>query len=707
MKRSSRYPSVAAARCRGITLSLISLGLLGTTSAAVATWDGSVDNNWSTTGNWDTDASPVGQDVSFGDVDKTGSTTVNSIVDVDTTLSSLSFVNTGNSGTTDWQVVQIGAAQTLTLNGSGITGGNVLFLGSTNAALTGKQYTYAKMTGGGSLVINASDDNVLITQVSSNDSGTARLDLSGLSSFSANVANFYVGQGKRMTSTLLLASTEAGTNTITASKLAVGDSNGSDPGGVSLLSLGTANTLNVDDIFVAASASDVAQVQRASGTISFQNAGSSVTIRGATGGTSRADLSIALMEYIPGQVTNTHARGTVDFTGSTVDALLGEVKMGFSNAFSTGGATGTLSMDAGTIDATSVLLGYNEYRSQDSTNGSNGILNVSGGTFTAGAMSLGDNIGTGNLTDTQRAGAATGTVNILGTGAVNVTGDITMGTRTGGSTGVQATVNITGGSLTVGGNMTENAANEPLAVVGSTVNLNGGTLDMTGGTIKVDTFTVESGTLKNLGQFNSGDTIGANLVKTGSGTLNIEGDNTFTGATMINAGTVSLFTAGTNNIANSSAIIVADGATFDVTGVAGGFSLAAGQILSGNGTIIGDMLFETGAGFAFSLTETLTVSTGTVSFDGFGITDVAGLDSETIGGTYNLIVGSVNSANISNIGLENAYDLGGGKLAYFEIGSLNLIVVPVAIPEPSALALLMGGSVLLLVGGRRRRQLSL
>lgn len=685
-----------------ITPILISMGLIlgANADAAELSWTGTGgNNNWSTADNWDPSGSPVGQDVIFGNTDKTGSTTVNSIVDANTTSSSLSFVNTGNSAASDWQVVQIGATETLTLDSSGTATSNVLFLGSTDATINGKNYTNAKITGGGALVIDAPADNVLITQVSGNDSGTAKLDLSGLSSFSANVANFYVGQGKRTTSTLILASTGSGTNAITASKLSVGDSNGSDPGGVSLLSLGTANTLHVDDIFVAANAGASGDAQRASGTISFQNTDSSVTIRGAAGGASRANLSVGLMEYIPGQVTTTHATGIVDFTGSTVDALLGVVKMGSSNAYSTGGGTGILSMDAGTIDATSVLLGYNEYRSQSSTYGSTGTINVAGGTFTAGTMSLGDNRGTGNLTDNQRAGAAIGTVNVSGTGAVNVTGDITMGTRTGGSTDVQAIVDVAGGSLTVGGDMVENPANVALAVVTSTVNLHGGTLDMTGGTIKVDTLTLTSGTLKNLGQFNSGDTIGAALVKTGVGTLRIEGTNTYTGATMINAGTLVLATAGNNNIANSSSIMVADGATLDLTGVDGGFTLVSGQALGGDGSITGNLTFASGANFVFSLTETLAVS-GTVSFDGFSIANLTGLDSSIAAGTYNLITGTVDSANLANIGSGLAYDLGSGKSAYFEIGSLNVIVVP----EPSTWALIGMGLLTVMTFRRRRHQ---
>ncbi len=684
MKEMKRHSSIVGIRYGRLPLPLISLGLLSATIAsAQVSWTGVTDDNWSTAGNW-SGGTPAGQDVVFDNTDKTDSTTVNSIVDTDTTLSSLSFVNTGG-GTSDWQVVEIGATETLTLDGSGISGGNVLLVG--NPTLTSTNSTRAKITGGGSLVIDAADDNILLTRVS-DGTGVADLDLSGLSSFTADVANIYIGQGSRATSSLILASTGDGINAITASTLSVGDSNAGNPGGDSLLQLGTVNTLNVDDIFVAARALDGDGWQRSSGTMEFQNKdeSSSVIIRAADG-VSRANLSIGLMGRSNKVANSPNLTGVVDFTGGTVDALLNQVTIGEHHAYNgNAGATGTLSMDAGTIDATSVTLGYSEYRSESSANPATGILNVSGGTFIAGSMSLGENSGS--------AGIPVGQVNVSETGVVQVNGDITMGTRSGSATRTGAEIDIAGGSLTVNGNMAEGTGDA--SKIESSVKLHGGTLDMTGGTVKVDTFTLESGTLKNLGQFNSGDTVGAALVKTGAGTLNIEGSNTFTGATMINAGTVALI-ATANNIANSSSIMVAEDAILDLSGITGGFTLAAGQTLGGNGTIIGDMIFASGSSFAFSLTETLT-TTDTISFDSFGITDVEGLDSATIVGTYNLIAGNVDATNIANIGFENAYDLGDGKSAYFEIGSLNLVVVP----EPSAFALIMGASALLLIGRRRR-----
>ncbi|WFB34969.1 autotransporter-associated beta strand repeat-containing protein [Kiritimatiellota bacterium B12222] len=679
------------------TLSLISLGafLTGNLSAQ-SLWTGAGgDDNWTTPGNWDTNASPAGQDVSFGNTDKTGSTTVNSIVDTDVTVSSLSFLNTGYNNASDWQVVEIGTDQTLTLNGSGLTSpGNVLFVGDLTPTPS-QTFTRAKITGGGSLVVDAVNDNVLLAKISSNHLGTTELDLTGLGSFTADVANFYVGLGNRTSNTLKLASTGAGTNFITADKLVMGDSDGGTGSGMNILELGRNNTLNVDAIMVGAPEVFENDGQTASGKMVFQTLTGgdtpSVVIR-AKDGVGRADLTVAYHDS--SQQGYQNLSGEVDFTGGTVDALLGDVLIGRHNAYSgsghTGGATGTLSMAAGTIDATAVVLGQTEVRSSSSAEPALGILNVSGGSFTAGTMTLGNNIGS-NLSDGNTSGKAHGTLNISGTGAVSVTGDLTMGSKTGGSTDVTATVDIAGGSLTVGGNMAE--GNSALPEITSSVKLHGGTLDMTGGTVQVDTFTLESGTLKNVGEFNSG----ADLVKTGAGTLNIEGTNTFTGATLINEGTLALITAGSNNIANSSSIVVAGGATLDLSGVVGGFSLASGQTLGGDGAITGDLSFDTGANYIFSITDTLTTA-GTITFDDFGINNLVGLDSSVMNGVYNLISGNVNAANIANIGAENAYELGDGKKAYFEINSLDVVVIP----EPSTWALVMI-SLLAIIPLRRRK----
>ena len=158
------------------------------------------------------------------------------------------------------------------------------------------------------------------------------------------------------------------------------------------------------------------------------------------------------------------------------------------------------------------------------------------------------------------------------------------------------------------------------------------------------------------------------LTKYGSGTVVLSGNNTYTGDTTVDTGS-----------------LVVDG------GLLGSLTVNAGGTLGGGGTIGGGVVFEDGALWLFDPVSTLTVD-GSVSFADFGVEDIVGLDSDTELGTYTLIDGLVDFTNIGNKTFETAFDLGGGKSAYFEEGSLNLVVVP----EPVTLSLVvaMGGGLL-------------
>jgi fibronectin-binding autotransporter adhesin len=86
----------------------------------------------------------------------------------------------------------------------------------------------------------------------------------------------------------------------------------------------------------------------------------------------------------------------------------------------------------------------------------------------------------------------------------------------------------------------------------------------------------------------SGASGGITKIGTGaSGRLILGGVNTYGGNTTISTGTLAL--AATSSIANSALINVASGASFDVSAVSGGFSLAAGQVLGGSGTVVGNV----------------------------------------------------------------------------------------------------------------------
>jgi len=77
------------------------------------------------------------------------------------------------------------------------------------------------------------------------------------------------------------------------------------------------------------------------------------------------------------------------------------------------------------------------------------------------------------------------------------------------------------------------------------------------------------------------------LTKTGNGILTLNTNDTYSGNTIINGGTLTL--GATGSISNSPQISVASGAVFNVSAVSGGFVLNATRTLSGSGSVAGNV----------------------------------------------------------------------------------------------------------------------
>jgi fibronectin-binding autotransporter adhesin len=130
------------------------------------------------------------------------------------------------------------------------------------------------------------------------------------------------------------------------------------------------------------------------------------------------------------------------------------------------------------------------------------------------------------------------------------------------------------------------------------------------------------------------------IIKAGtgaSGKVILDGANTYGGNTTINTGTLALGAAG--SIANSPAVVVASGATFDVSAVTGGFTLGAAQALNGVGTVVGNVAADG------TLSPGLSGGVGTLSFGnnlslGSGSILNFGLDGgdSTVGGGVNDLI---------------------------------------------------------------------
>lgn len=301
-------------------------------------------------------------------------------------------------------------------------------------------------------------------------------------------------------------------------------------------------------------------------------------------------------------------------------------------------------------------------------------------------------------------------------GAVNVNAGTTLeissdGTGLGWQGGWKpASVNINGGTITTSG------ANHVWGISGG-VNLTGGTLQSNNGVSATDGAQLEwnqtsvttnaSDTTSEIGgririrndggytgiSFNvaEGDAAtdllvsaavteaagGMGISKSGSGLMELSGTSNYTGATSVSAGTL-LVTGALGNTA-----VTVDGGAF-----------------GGTGTIGGALTINSGFFHVADLADSLAVA-GTVSlFAGFGVDDLTGIDWDSVGnGTYTLISGTLGSgvfSGLSNNSSGTAFSLGGGRSAYFQEGSLQLVVIP----EPGVA--LLGGFGLLAMLRRRR-----
>jgi fibronectin-binding autotransporter adhesin len=218
------------------------------------------------------------------------------------------------------------------------------------------------------------------------------------------------------------------------------------------------------------------------------------------------------------------------------------------------------------------------------------------------------------------------------------------------------------------------------------------------------------------------------LTKAGTGTLTLTRTNTYAGATVINAGTLTLGGINTNTVRYE----VFSNAYLNVT--TPGLTLAPGQELKGGGTVLGSVVAGTNTFLSpgnsigtLTITSNLTLQSGVkLNFDLFApgasdlvivsnqlswtglmetnwfvLTAPSGLST----GTYTLFqsvsrVGSLGSAtNFYDIAGQSGYE---GYL-FLEGNNVRLEVVP----EPGAGMLVTGGLLTLLLLRRRRNGCSL
>ena len=522
----------------------------------------------------------------------TGTTTATlSLGTFNQTLASLTSAS--NSATAN--VITVGAGKTLN-----VTGGMTIGVANTSGAATQSKLT---VNGGGAMTLTGTTVNISVNQAGTNVAwtNTGTFDVTALASFSATVSNFNLGVGGTSAGAgvVLLSNTA---NTIIANTLTVGDTGANNGSGTSTLTLGTGtNVLRVDNLTVGAGKGSGPGVLK----FASQTAGS------------------------PGTVTVNNSAGT----GPVTSIQIGDN----SGTATAGAAVGTLDLrgHVSTINATAITLA--QLNMTSNAGGTTGTLRFDSGVLTVDTLTIAPKTNAGT-------GKAVGLVDIGG-GTMTVNSGIVLGSQSGlgGST---ATLNITGGTVNLLGDLVNMGA-----LTTSTLTLNGGTLNMNGndigGLIPVDVVNLQSGTLANVGQINSG----ANVSKTTAGTLTILGTNTYTGATTVSAGTLQL------NGSLVSAPTVQTGATLTGAGTTGVLTVDVGGNLvpgspigllavTGNQVVNGALAMQIGsisgtaAGTDYDqikVTNNGSVNIGAGATLTVTYTGTAGTFNPTVGSTYILI----------------------------------------------------------------------
>jgi fibronectin-binding autotransporter adhesin len=278
----------------------------------------------------------------------------------------------------------------------------------------------------------------------------------------------------------------------------------------------------------------------------------------------------------------------------------------------------------------------------------NGANTYSGGTkINAGTLKLGASSALPNSAVTV-SGIGAGTIATLDLNGFN---DTIASLALGGSTTTSGAAVTTGsGTLTLGGNVTYDAANNPL---GATIS---GKLSLG---LATRTFTVGDSTSAAADLTVSAVISGiGGLIKSGTGTLVLSGTNTYTGNSTINAGTV---------VVNSDASLGA---------ATGTLALNAGtlEVSTGFSTLRLIALGDAASTFQIDASQTYTVNgvisgTGALNKTGTGTMILGGVN--TFSGGTNILAGTLQMSVINQLLNTGAVTLSGGT---FDLLAFNQTV---------------------------------
>lgn len=435
--------------------------LLSRIAGAQSVWNAIVnsssDTNWSTPANWSGGVPTPTSTAWFNDATGNLVATTNSVVDGSFagTISALMYTNSAME-----QNTLIAPGVTLNITG---TGGLQAATGSGSGGLGLKPVT--TISGVGAKVAINNSSAVLVSSIDgTTGTGPETLDLSGLDTLTMTGARVQVGVGlngnatERSAGILNLALTNVITLTGSSAspQIDVGDNN-QNFGNASTLNLGQTNTISADTMSVGTDKQgSTAGASFIQFNPSFINNNPGAWFRGHDGVSAMTNWTIA--DGLGNTGGSVAPRGTIDFTGGTVNALVQSIWITRTSPGSTGSpsAIGTLSMGAGVIAVNNLTNGLNAGTTVSANPSATGTLNVTNnGVNGAGTLIVNNNLVMGYKAGTQ--GSSTGTLSIGGAG-----GPDTVQANTISAGGGTAVVNLNYGTLIV-----TNTAGTPAAPLGT------------------------------------------------------------------------------------------------------------------------------------------------------------------------------------------------------------------------------------------------
>ena len=355
-----------------------------------------------------------------------------------------------------------------------------------------------------------------------------------------------------------------------------------------------------------------------------------VAYTGTLGGTGFSALNLTLPPHILGYLSNDVTHSYVDLVVTNVDQPI---------AWNTGSGVWDIGQTANWIDA----LGHVTTYQQLAQLGDNIVFNDNAPGPSPITVTLNTNPVPASVTvsNANNTYIISGTGGISGSGAFTKTdsGTVTLVT----SNSFTGGININGGTVIF--NTLGNLGAGGISFGGGTLEYNGNTDDIS---TRAVTLSAGGGTINTAGSIvNYANPIGNNspggLTKAGTGTLTLNGTNTFLGDTVVAQGTLALGTG--TYLTNSPAIIVNSGGVLDAatSGVNLGLSTLSSQILAGSGQVNGVVTVApqtTVSPGTNGATGTLAINGGFTMSGGTAYLDVAATSNDLISVTGNVTVNS-------------------------------------------------------------------